>query len=99
MGVLMFEFLVGEAPFEDTFVMTTRRIAREGMEIPSFASADVRDLIQKVSVLAVSSHWLVEQHQTGCLLLIPTEGYPSIRFSNTLGSSSIARRTRNLRTL
>lgn len=25
LGVLMYEFLVGEAPFEDTFVMTTRR--------------------------------------------------------------------------
>ncbi|KAG6361170.1 hypothetical protein INS49_009394 [Diaporthe citri] len=28
LGVLTYEFLEGEAPFEDTFVMTTRRIAR-----------------------------------------------------------------------
>ncbi|KAL1855219.1 spindle assembly checkpoint kinase [Diaporthe australafricana] len=56
LGVLMFEFLVGEAPFEDTFVMTTRRIAKGEMEIPSFVSADARDLIQKVGVLAVPSH-------------------------------------------
>lgn len=44
----MYEFLVGEAPFEDTPVMTTRRIAKADMRIPSFVSADARDLIQKV---------------------------------------------------
>ncbi|POS76581.1 hypothetical protein DHEL01_v205022 [Diaporthe helianthi] len=48
LGVLMYEFLVGEAPFEDTFVMTTRRIARGDVHIPSFVSAEARDLIQKV---------------------------------------------------
>jgi aurora kinase len=48
LGVLMYEFLVGEAPFEDTPVMTTRRIARADMKIPSFVSAEARDLIQKV---------------------------------------------------
>lgn len=51
LGVLMYEFLVGEAPFEDTFVMTTRRIARGEMSIPSFVSAGARDLIQKVGEL------------------------------------------------
>lgn len=49
LGVLMYEFLVGEAPFEDTPVMTQRRIARGEMTVPSFVSAEARDLIKKVS--------------------------------------------------
>jgi aurora kinase len=48
LGVLMYEFLVGEAPFEDSPVMTTRRIAKGDMKIPSFVSAEARDLIKKV---------------------------------------------------
>jgi aurora kinase, other len=48
LGVLTYEFLVGEAPFEDTPVMTQRRIARADMTIPSFVSAEARDLIKKV---------------------------------------------------
>lgn len=51
LGVLMYEFLVGEAPFEDDFVRTTRRIAKADMTIPSFVSPDARDLIQKVGDL------------------------------------------------
>jgi aurora kinase, other len=49
LGVLTYEFLVGEAPFEDTPVMTQRRIARADMTIPSFVSPEARDLIKKVS--------------------------------------------------
>ena len=49
LGVLMYEFLVGEAPFEDTPVMTQRRIARAEMTVPSFISAEAKDLIKKVS--------------------------------------------------
>lgn len=49
LGVLMYEFLVGEAPFEDTPAMTQRRIARGDMNIPSFLSPEARDLIKKVS--------------------------------------------------
>lgn len=49
LGVLTYEFLVGEAPFEDTPVMTHRRIARADMSIPSFVSAEAGDLIKKVS--------------------------------------------------
>ncbi|KAI9823530.1 MAG: Serine/threonine-protein kinase ark1 [Sarea resinae] len=48
LGVLMYEFLVGEAPFEDTMIMTQRRIARGEMTIPPFVSAEARDLIKKV---------------------------------------------------
>ena len=50
LGVLTYEFLVGEAPFEDTPVMTQRRIARADMSIPSFVSPEASDLIKKVSI-------------------------------------------------
>ncbi|KAM3081650.1 spindle assembly checkpoint kinase [Clarireedia jacksonii] len=49
LGVLMYEFLVGEAPFEDTPIMTQRRIARCEMTVPNFVSAEAKDLIKKVS--------------------------------------------------
>jgi aurora kinase len=48
LGVLTYEFLVGEAPFEDTKVMTYRRIVRCEMTIPSFVSPEARDLIKRV---------------------------------------------------
>lgn len=51
LGVLTYEFLVGEAPFEDTPVMTHRRIARADMTIPSFVSPEARDLIKKVRTI------------------------------------------------
>ncbi len=49
LGVLTYEFLVGEAPFEDTPVMTQRRIARGEMTVPSFVSPEAKDLIKRVS--------------------------------------------------
>lgn len=51
LGVLMYEFLVGQAPFEDTPGMTQKRIARGDMTIPSFVSAEAQDLIKRVSLL------------------------------------------------
>lgn len=48
LGVLMYEFLVGEAPFEDTPVMTHKRIARADMTIPEWVSKEAKDLIKKV---------------------------------------------------
>ena len=48
LGVLTYEFLVGEAPFEDTPIMTQRRIARADMSIPKFVSPEASDLIKKV---------------------------------------------------
>lgn len=51
LGVLAYEFLVGEAPFEDTPVMTRRRIQRADMSIPSFVSAEAADLMKRVSFL------------------------------------------------
>jgi aurora kinase len=51
LGVLTYEFLCGEAPFEDTPVMTQRRIARGEMTIPPFVSNEARDLIKRLLVL------------------------------------------------
>ncbi|OAQ96670.1 hypothetical protein LLEC1_01450 [Akanthomyces lecanii] len=51
LGVLTYEFLVGEAPFEDTPTMTQRRIARADMSVPSFVSPEAADLIKKLLVL------------------------------------------------
>ncbi|KAJ5102896.1 Serine/threonine-protein kinase ark1 [Penicillium argentinense] len=51
LGVLAYEFLVGEAPFEDTPVMTQRRITRADMSVPSFVSAEAKDLIKRLLVL------------------------------------------------
>lgn len=49
LGVLMYELLVGEAPFEDTPLMTQRRIAEADMKIPGFVSPEASDLIKRVS--------------------------------------------------
>ncbi|KAI0480686.1 Pkinase-domain-containing protein [Xylariaceae sp. FL0804] len=75
LGVLTYEFLVGEAPFEDTPVMTQRRIARADMTIPSFVSPEARDLIKRLLVLdpekripldAVQTHpWIVKHCAKG----------------------------------
>lgn len=52
LGVLLYEFLVGEAPFEDTPALTQRRITRADMSVPSYISPQAKDLIQRVSHLA-----------------------------------------------
>ncbi|KAI4184164.1 MAG: hypothetical protein L6R41_004930 [Letrouitia leprolyta] len=51
LGVLTYEFLCGEAPFEDTPVMTQRRIARGEMTVPSYVSSEAKDLIHRLLVL------------------------------------------------
>ncbi|KEZ40580.1 hypothetical protein SAPIO_CDS8493 [Scedosporium apiospermum] len=56
LGVLTYEFLVGEAPFEDSPVMTTRRIARADMKIPSFVTAEAKDLIRQSNNIPGSSN-------------------------------------------
>ena len=55
LGVLTYEFLVGEAPFEDTPVMTQRRIARGEMTVPKFVSPEAKDLIERVSLVSYVS--------------------------------------------
>ncbi|KAI2472025.1 kinase-like protein [Annulohypoxylon bovei var. microspora] len=64
LGVLTYEFLVGEAPFEDTPVMTQRRIAKADMSIPSFISPEARDLIKRLLVLDPEKRIPLEQVQT-----------------------------------
>jgi aurora kinase len=49
LGVLTYEFLVGEAPFEDDLIKTKQRILRTEMTIPDFVSLEAQDLIKKVS--------------------------------------------------
>lgn len=55
LGVLAYEFLVGQAPFEDVPMMTMKRIARADMKVPSFVSPEAKDLIQKVSRIRFSA--------------------------------------------
>lgn len=88
LGVLTYEFLVGEAPFEDTPVMTQRRIARGEMTVPNFVSPEAKDLIKRVSghcnsplrTLTISSFLFSTQRS----------GYHSSRSRSIPGSSSTA---------
>jgi aurora kinase len=50
LGVLTYEFLCGEAPFEDTQVMTQKRITRCDMTVPNYVSPEAKDLIKRVSI-------------------------------------------------
>ncbi|KAG5920224.1 Serine/threonine-protein kinase ark1 [Claviceps africana] len=63
LGVLTYEFLVGEAPFEDTPVMTQRRIARADMTVPSYVSSEASDLIKKLLVLDPEKRISLDQVQ------------------------------------
>lgn len=49
LGVLMYDFLVGEAPFEDTPVLTYKRIVRCQISVPDFVSPEAKDIITSVS--------------------------------------------------
>ncbi|KAI9166479.1 Serine/threonine-protein kinase ark1 [Paramyrothecium foliicola] len=63
LGVLTYESLVGEAPFEDAPVMTTRRIARADMTVPSFVSSEARDLIKRLLVVNPDKRLTLEEVQ------------------------------------
>ncbi|KAF2734566.1 serine/threonine-protein kinase-like protein [Polyplosphaeria fusca] len=75
LGVLTYEFLVGEAPFEDTQVMTQRKIARGEYTVPNFVSPEAKDLIKRLLVLDpekrialedVERHpWIIKHCQKG----------------------------------
>ncbi|KAB8349856.1 hypothetical protein FH972_023869 [Carpinus fangiana] len=54
LGVLMYEFLTGEAPFEDEPMRTRRRITRCDMTVPAYVSSEARDLIKRVSSFTLS---------------------------------------------
>ncbi|KAK4169523.1 kinase-like domain-containing protein [Cladorrhinum sp. PSN259] len=64
LGVLTYEFLVGEAPFEDTPVMTQKRIARADMTIPEWVSKEAKDMIKKLLVLDPEKRLSLEDVQT-----------------------------------
>lgn len=50
LGVLTYEFLTGEAPFEDTMAMTRKRIVRLDMKpLPSTVSAEAKNFVHSVS--------------------------------------------------
>ncbi|PMD22127.1 serine/threonine-protein kinase [Hyaloscypha hepaticicola] len=63
LGVLMYEFLVGEAPFEDTQVLTYKRIVRCEMTVPSYVSPEAKDLIQKLLVVDPEKRLPLDQVQ------------------------------------
>ena len=63
LGVLTYEFLVGEAPFEDTPIMTHRRIARREMTVPSFVSSEAKNLILRVRNVAIMAVLMLIRHQ------------------------------------
>lgn len=49
LGVLTYEFLTGEAPFEDSPMMTKRRIVKGDMKpLPSTISAEAKDFVHSV---------------------------------------------------
>lgn len=49
LGVLIYELLVGQAPFEDMPILTKKRIATGDFQVPDSVSADAKDLIERVS--------------------------------------------------
>ena len=53
LGVLMYEFLVGSAPFEDSQVLTYKRIVRCDMTFPTYVSSEAQDLIKNVRHISV----------------------------------------------
>lgn len=59
----MYEFLVGEAPFEDTQVLTYKRIVRCEMTVPSYVSPEAKDLIQKLLVVDPEKRLPLDQVQ------------------------------------
>lgn len=94
LGVLTYEFLVGEAPFEDTPVMTQRRIARADMSVPSFVSPEAKDLIKKVR----SSPFISLEPETNffsSLFLTQRSVFLLTKSSATHGSSSTVRKTQS----
>jgi serine/threonine protein kinase len=84
LGVLMYEFLCGKPPFEETSgaQATYRRIARVDYRIPSRVSADAADLITRVSgVYLPSSDLRTDRMFTQMLKYNPAEriGFDEIR--------------------
>ncbi|KAJ2899979.1 hypothetical protein MKZ38_002698 [Zalerion maritima] len=52
LGVLTYEFLTGEAPFEDSMAMTRRRIVKGDMKpLPSYVSREAKDFVHSLLIL------------------------------------------------
>lgn len=93
LGVLTYEFLVGEAPFEDTPIMTQKRIARADMQIPEWVSKEAKDLIKRVcSPPCLEAVGPVLTILSSCLFLTPRSACLLRTCRRTLGSSSTASR-------
>lgn len=90
LGVLTYEFLVGEAPFEDTPVMTQRRIARADMSVPSFVSPEAKDLIKRVRPVCDTQCKAIVLIFYSCSFWTPRSGSLLTIFSVILGLSSTA---------
>lgn len=89
LGVLTYEFLVGEAPFEDQPVITQRRIARGDMTVPSFVSPEAKDLIKRVS--CSRSRWFyIQLTKSSSSSSIPRRESLWSKSKSTPGSSSTA---------
>lgn len=58
LGVLTYEFLTGEAPFEDTPQMTKKRIVTGDMEpLPSWVSAEAKDFVTSVCLIVTCCYF------------------------------------------
>jgi aurora kinase len=56
LGVLTYEFLTGEAPFEDRPALTTRRIEKGDMKpLPASVSGEAKDYVHLVRVARIRS--------------------------------------------
>ena len=76
LGVLTYEFLVGEAPFEDTPIITQRRIARGEMTVPHFVSSEAKDLIKRVCLLCLKPNQQRRANFVQLLILDPEKRIP-----------------------
>jgi aurora kinase, other len=76
LGVLTYEFLVGEAPFEDEPIITQRRIARGEMTVPGFVSPEAKDLIKRVCLLHLKLECERYTNPSQLLVLDPEKRIP-----------------------
>ncbi|KAL1640740.1 spindle assembly checkpoint kinase [Didymella pomorum] len=51
LGVLLYELLVGHAPFEDMPILTKKRIVTGDFQVPDSVSADAKNLIERLLVV------------------------------------------------
>ncbi|KAF2275642.1 serine/threonine-protein kinase 12 [Westerdykella ornata] len=87
LGVLTYEFLVGEAPFEDSQVMTQRKIVRGDYTVPSFVSSEAKDLIKKLLVLDPEKRISLEEVETHPWIIKHCKG-SSRAYERTSGSKA-----------